>query len=242
MAFFTIIGFVYPVTETPEMAAYRQNLAEDARSGLIEKRLYAIGECGTSRFTICFYPLIDNLKDANPKVRTESARALGKLNLKEAADALNKLFEKEKEKSVRYAALWSLGYVGNEKSGEVLAGMLSDEDPEVRRLSAFSLSNLAPENSLEAINGKVDSEKNDITKAHLLRASLRIKITQPDKIKSLVDLLNSKDSWARYHVANTIGELGIRSARLPLQRSAKIEEVPATRKAMNRALAYIRMK
>ena len=231
---------LYSVSDTPEKAEYRRNLAENARAALIEKRLHAIGECGTSRFTICYRALVDNLQDPEPEIREQSIRALGKLNIKDAAEPLTAHLDKEENAQAKYAILWALGYLGNAASSEKLAGLLNDEDSEVRRLSAHSLSNLAQKESLDAINARIAEEKIDVTKAHLLRASLRIKIGQPEMINQLIELLKSPDYWARYHTANTIKELRLKFALKPLEHALKLEEQPNTRAAIQSAIQALR--
>lgn len=87
--------------------------------------------------------VLNSLGDKWPRLREESARAAGELELSEAVESLIELLD-DTEKSVRLAASWSLSQIGGEGVQEALEQLLEDaDDDEEINLLENALDNLA---------------------------------------------------------------------------------------------------
>ncbi len=84
-------------------------------------------------------PLIEGLDDEDVWVRYFSARALGRRRSEESVDALERVIEKEKFNHVRIAALDSLGQIGGQRVAGIVAGLVSDDDPDVAHAAEVAL-------------------------------------------------------------------------------------------------------
>ena len=87
--------------------------------------------------------VLESLGDKWPRLREESARAAGELELQDAVESLIELLD-DTEKAVRLAAIWSLSQMGGEGIREALVELLenSDDDEEIALLEN-ALDNLA---------------------------------------------------------------------------------------------------
>ena len=84
-------------------------------------------------------PLIKGLSDEDVWVRYFSARALGRRRADDSVDALRKVLENEGFNHVRIAALDSLGQIGGRRVAGIVAGVISDDDPDVARAAQAAL-------------------------------------------------------------------------------------------------------
>lgn len=87
--------------------------------------------------------VLNSLTDRWPRLREESARAAGELELSEAIETLIELLD-DTEKGVRLAAIWSLSQIGGEGVRDSLEEMLENaEDSDEIALLENALDNLA---------------------------------------------------------------------------------------------------
>lgn len=71
--------------------------------------------------------LLPLLKNKNPWIRAEAAKALGEIGSPEAVPSLCNILKKDKNPYVRYRAAWALGEIGGEKSLSALKKALKRE-------------------------------------------------------------------------------------------------------------------
>jgi len=71
--------------------------------------------------------LLSLLRDKDPGVRAQAAKALGKFGDQEAVPYLSKILKKDKNSYVRYSAARALGEIGGEESLSVLKKALKRE-------------------------------------------------------------------------------------------------------------------
>lgn len=97
--------------------------------------------------------LLKMLSDKEPVVVAAAAKILGERRAMEAADALQKLFEKSKEKDVRRAAIEALARVrvGDKAWVEELITLSKSDDPEVRNLALTQLGQTSDQTHLERL-------------------------------------------------------------------------------------------
>lgn len=83
--------------------------------------------------------LIKGLSDEDVWVRYFSARALGRRGSDDSINALAKVVETDKFNHVRIAALDSLGQIGGSRIAGIVAGLVSDDDPDVAHAAQNAL-------------------------------------------------------------------------------------------------------
>ena len=83
--------------------------------------------------------LVEGLSDNDVWVRYFSARALGRRRDEGSVEALNRVVEKEEFNHVRIAALDSLGQIGGPRVAAIVAGLISDDDPDVAHAAQVAL-------------------------------------------------------------------------------------------------------
>lgn len=107
------------------------DLIEEAFASGDEPRVHsALKAMGRSANSVWQEQVISQLHNSAPKLRAESARAAGELELEAAAQELIDLTE-DKDRDVRRAAIWSLAQIGGTRAGEALARLLeAAEDPD----------------------------------------------------------------------------------------------------------------
>lgn len=86
--------------------------------------LKTLGDLGM-RTEVPIEPLIDKLKDENPRIRLRAVESLGKIRNEKAVSALLQLLEEEPNK---YPIIWSLGQIGDKRAIPALNTLLSSED------------------------------------------------------------------------------------------------------------------
>ncbi len=72
--------------------------------------------------------LLPLLRDENPWIRAEAAKALGEIGSQAAAPSLSKCLKRDKNPYVRYRAAWALGEIGGEESLSALKKALKKEE------------------------------------------------------------------------------------------------------------------
>jgi HEAT repeat protein len=99
--------------------------------------------------------LMQALKDEEPSVRRECAKALGEIGDAEAVPGLLAAV-RDKAAPVRASAAWALGEIGDKRAVEPLVRTLWDEDAEVRSQAAWGLGELGDGRAVEGLMGAVD--------------------------------------------------------------------------------------
>ena len=90
--------------------------------------LKAMGELG-KRTQVPVSPLIEKLKERNPRIRLQAVESLGKIKNKEAVPALVRLLEKEGN---TYPIIWALGEIGDKSALPALNRLLASGDKYAR--------------------------------------------------------------------------------------------------------------
>ncbi len=83
--------------------------------------------------------LCEGLADEDAWVRYFSARALGRCRSETSIDALANVVENDKFNHVRIAALDSLGQIGGQRVAGIVAGLVSDDDPDLAHAAEVAL-------------------------------------------------------------------------------------------------------
>ena len=86
-------------------------------------------ERAISSFPVPVSPVIEKLKEENPRVRLQAVESLGKIKNPKAAPALVQLLENETDK---YPIIWALGEIRDRNAVPGLNQLLSSEDKYVR--------------------------------------------------------------------------------------------------------------
>ena len=100
--------------------------------------LKAVGELG-KRTGVPAAPLIEKLKDKDPRIRHQAIEALGKTKNKKALPALVKLLEQQTDK---YPVIWALGEIGDQGAIPHLNQALASEDKYVTYNAYRALANI----------------------------------------------------------------------------------------------------
>ena len=88
--------------------------------------------------------LVACLSSSGPQVRLAAARALGRLGMPQAADALIRCLVPAEEPEVRAAAAWALGRVLDPRAVAALAACLADPHYWVAHNAAQAMAQLGP--------------------------------------------------------------------------------------------------
>jgi hypothetical protein len=111
----------------PEAAAATETLHDyidgESNPPLQKVVLRALGELGSEEST---QPVADRLVAEDPEVRSQAARALGRIGDTRAIDPLGALLADDEEDSVRAAAAWALNAIGTERALETAAEYAED--------------------------------------------------------------------------------------------------------------------
>jgi HEAT repeat protein len=84
-------------------------------------------------------PLIGLLRSVRPVVRAGAARALGKLQARDAVDPLIQLM-RDRDPDVRLAAIFALRQIGDKRGMDAIASAVRDVDPDVESAAERALS------------------------------------------------------------------------------------------------------
>jgi len=86
-------------------------------------------------------PLLRELKNPDPEMRYEAARACGQLELKEAVSTLTRLIN-DADREVQGAAIWALGRIGGRGARRVLRACCGSDDEILAQAAEEALSEL----------------------------------------------------------------------------------------------------
>ena len=207
---------------------------EDENQKKIVRRsaAYALGRLGDKQSV---QPLLDVLKDEDPRVRLEAAFALGYLgdprSMKPLVAAL-----KDENWQVRWNAVVALGALGNKGATETLLEMLNgghvrnSEEGNFRNMLISTLGQLGDDRAVQPLIAVLRNKKryfNDDTGESYgyIRKNAAITLGQLGDKRALEPLFDSlKDEEVRYMAAVGLAHLGDKRALEPLLDALKDEE------------------
>jgi len=99
-------------------------------------------------------PLIGLLRSIRPVVRTGAARALGKLQARDAVDPLIWLL-RDRDKDVKLAAIFALRQIGDKRGLDAIASSVRDIDPDVEGAAERALSGEGYQEQLNKAKRKI---------------------------------------------------------------------------------------
>jgi len=137
------------------------------------------------------------INDPNPTVRKNSVIALEKLidEPDEINIILNTLNDGDIE--VKKAAIWLLGNLGDKRALKPLSELLKDQEEEIRRATVKSLQKLLTTFKTFKIIYDIIKKRNVLARREAVKLLGLIGHQSPQAIKTLIRLLNSKDSAIR---------------------------------------------
>ena len=106
-----------------------------------------------------FLPLVDALKNENPRIRGYAAYALGQIGDERAVNLLA-MAAKDDYKTVRLWAIMAMGHFKDPEIVDILKATLKDEDKMVRAFSVQSLGNIGSNDARRALKEALIEEKN----------------------------------------------------------------------------------
>ena len=104
--------------------------------------------------TYSVQPLIGLLRSARPVVRAGAARALGKLQARDAVSPLIWLL-RDRDTDVKQAAIYALRQIGDERGMDAIASMVQDIDPDVEGAAERALSGEGYQEELNKAKRKI---------------------------------------------------------------------------------------
>jgi len=104
--------------------------------------------------TYAVQPLIGLLRSIRPVVRAGAARALGKLQARDAVDPLIRLLH-DRDKDVRRASIFALRKIGDERGIDAIASLVQDADQDVERAAERALSGEGYQEQLNKAKRKI---------------------------------------------------------------------------------------
>ena len=134
------------------------------RNGSDEQRYSAVSNVAQLDVEGTIPILVGALGDKNPRVRLCAIRGLYKLNTEESMSFLLDAFSDD-HPDIRSAAVTYLGWEGNATFSDSIAGLLEDDDDQVRRSAAIALGNLASEEDMlgDALSNRIEPLMNALS-------------------------------------------------------------------------------
>jgi HEAT repeat protein len=130
----------------------------DIDSGVRGAAASAIGQIGTAEDGRALVPL---LSDESANVRNRVLHAIGILRVKEAGAALRDLYENNKHKDIGIKVLGCLSRIGDPAQGDLFRELVSDPDPEKKRLAVEGLGRISDSSMLPAFKKDYQRERNE---------------------------------------------------------------------------------
>jgi len=174
--------------------------------------------------------LLKALGSKRPRIRSESARTLGKIRDARAIPALIRAME-DPQADVRVRAAEALGEMGSDRAKPALAGALNDPCHPVRMEAAWALDRLdwVPESDLERAGYLIAKEQwNEL-----------VRMGRP-AIPALIRALEVEYSGVRTGASEALRQLG--QPALDALHAAARSESPGLREQAEAALEYIRSR
>jgi HEAT repeat protein len=133
-------------------------LLNDVAPGVRGAAATAIGKVGSGEEGKALIPL---LEDENAAVRNRVLGALGVLRVKEAGPRLRQLYEANRRKEVGVRYLACLARIGDPSQADLLRELVTDADPEKKRLAIEGLGRISDEGMLPAFKKDYQRERNE---------------------------------------------------------------------------------
>ena len=201
-----------------------KKLIEDVESGSPEIRLKSIQQCGWWRVYPCYRALLRGMEDLDSRIRKESANSLGLLALPESAPLMETALKNEKDITVQLAIIFALGNSGNKDSAKTLTAQFESKDEKIRRQAILALSYLNVPDAVPAVKKALETETVEYIKPLYLKVILLFERENTKYTDMLIGLLGAANPLTRYYAANTIFELKIKEANIPVVKAMALEE------------------
>lgn len=181
-------------------------------------------------------PLIADLKDKDPLVRSHAVRALGAINDPRAVEPLVAVLN-DKDPLIQRQAIEALGKIGDPRAAQPLIVVLNDEDREshVRMSAAEVLGQIGESSAVEPLVAALNDKHWDV-RSHAAEALGRIK--DPLAVEPLIGALKDQDATVRGNAAEALGRIRDPRALEPLA-AALTDKSKNVRKKAARALTLI---
>jgi len=177
--------------------------------------------------------LLDMLDEPNPIRRKNVALLLGRIGATDAVPALGFVL-KDVNVGVRKAVIEAFSYLKTEESIKFLILALTDEDPEIRVLSALSLGSIGGEGILESLVLLLfDADSN--VRVAVAKALGMLKDTRA--VKLLIELLTDENGLVITTAIESLAILDGDEARDALRRMLSSED-PEIRRTVIKALVH----
>ena len=209
-------------------------------------RLYATSAIARFSLDEAFPNLIQGLRDENVKVREQSAQGLGQsLSAAQAATAVPILSfkaESDPEKTVRLAAIKSLGVIGGDSAMALLLKIYSgaSNSIESREAALTVLSAKSLSTSIGEIRRVVTDEwKSYDTNTLESTAKILSTVIAPELKDLFVTFLDSSDPVVRSYGVRGIAANGLRDLKDRVKKISEQDPNPGTRAEASKALAKL---
>jgi HEAT repeat protein len=147
------------------------------------------------------------LEDHSPDVRYMTALSLGRLQDREAVEALSRMARDEDEPMPRQAAISALGEIGDPSAAEILIEALRSSAAEVRFQAAIALPRVAPEAAVEPLGAALDDDDAEV---RACAAAALGDLGHEGSRDRLVELLSDPEQQVRMEAATALSRMGDR--------------------------------
>jgi len=178
--------------------------------------------------------LLDMLDEPIPLQRKNVALLLGRIGATAAIPALGFVL-KDAHVSVRKAVIEAFSHLKTKESITFLILALTDEDSDIRALSALSLGSVGGEGSFEALSILL-SDPDDVVRAAVTKALGMLKDTRA--VTPLIKLLTDENGFVVTTAIESLGKLGGDEARDALLRMLSSEDLEIRRTAIKALVLF----
>jgi len=181
-------------------------------------------------------PLIYDLKDRDPLVRSNAVKALGAIQDPRAVEPLIKVLQ-DKDPLIQRQAVQALGRINDPRAVEPLIFVLADKGkrPYVRMSAAEALGLLGDPRAVESLIAALDDEHWEV-RSHAAEALGRIQ--DPLAVEPLIGALKDKDVTVRGNAVDALAKIRDPRALEPLS-AALTDKSRMVRQKAGRALTLI---
>jgi HEAT repeat protein len=181
-------------------------------------------------------PLVYDLKDRDPLVRSNAVKALGAIQDPRAVEPLIKVLE-DKDPLIQRQAVKALGRINDPRAVEPLIDVLGDKDrrPYVRMSAAEALGWLGDPRAVESLIIALNNNHWDV-RSHAAEALGNIQ--DPLAVEPLIGALKDEDVTVRGNAVDALAKIGDPRAVEPLS-AALTDKSKLVRQKAGRALTLI---
>jgi HEAT repeat protein len=206
-------------------------------------RLYAASALSQFGLEEVFPSLLQGLRDENPKVRQQSAKALARSLGPSQADAATPILaykaEYDPEAMVRSAAIEALGAIGGDAAMKVLLKIYSETSHPLdsREAALGILSAKWLSGSLDAIRAVISAEWTSFDQRTLQATARVLSGVKSGDLKDIyVRFLDSRDAVVRSYAVRGIGANGLSDLKDRVKKISEQDPNPGTRHEASLAL------